>query len=88
MILMLYLFLLIKKTKFGLRLRASGENPHALAATGVPVLKIKHYSMLIAGALAGFAGALAVSCYSKFSSYANTTLGMGFIAIAILILGQ
>ena len=88
MMIMIYLYILMKKTRFGLRIRASGENPHALAATGVSVLKVKHYSMLIAGALAGFAGALAVSCYSKFSSYTNTSLGMGFIAIAILILGQ
>lgn len=88
MVLMAGLFILMRKTKFGLRLRASGENPHALAATGVSVVKIKHLAMLISGALAGLAGALAVSSYSKFSSFTNTTLGMGFIAIAILILGQ
>lgn len=82
------LFVLMRKTKFGLRLRAAGENPHALAATGVSVVKIKHLAMLMSGILAGLAGALVVSSYSKFSSFTNTSLGMGFIAIAILILGQ
>ncbi len=88
LLLMLFLFVLIRMTKFGLRLRAAGENPHALAATGVSVYLIKHLAMVISGFLAGLAGGLVVSAYSKYSSYANTTLGMGFIAIAILILGQ
>ena len=88
MFFMIGMFILIRKTKFGLRLRAAGENPHALAATGVSVIKIKHQAMLVAGVLAGLAGGIVVSAYSKFSSYANTTLGMGFIAIAVLILGQ
>ena len=82
------LFVLMRKTTFGLRLRSAGENPHALAATGVSVITIKHLAMLISGILAGFAGGLVVSAYAKFSSYANSTLGMGYIAIAILILGQ
>lgn len=88
LVLMVGLFVLMRMTRFGLRLRAAGENPHALASSGVSVLKIKHFAMLISGSLAGLAGALVVSSYSKFSSYTNTTLGMGFIAIAILILGQ
>ncbi|NQZ65892.1 MAG: ABC transporter permease [Mycoplasmatales bacterium] len=88
LVMMLGLFVLMRMTKFGLRLRAAGENPHALAATGVSVYLIKHLAMLISGILAGFAGGIVVSAYSKYSSYANTTLGMGFIAIAILILGQ
>ena len=86
--LMFALFLLIRKTRFGLRLRAAGENPKALAATGVSVIRVKHYGMIISGLLAGLAGALVVSTYSKFSSFTNSALGMGFIALSILILGQ
>lgn len=85
---MLGLFILMRLTPLGLRLRAAGENPHALASTGVSVLKIKHIGMLFSGILAGLAGGIVVSAYSKFSSYTNTTLGMGFIALSILILGQ
>lgn len=86
--LMVGLFLLIRKTNFGLRLRAAGENPHALAASGVSVYKIRHFALMISGALAGLAGAFAVSSFIKFSSYSSTILGMGYIALAILILGQ
>ena len=87
-ILMMGLFFLMRKTNFGLRLRAAGENPHALAAAGVSVVKIRHLAMIISGALAGLAGGLVVSSFIKFSSYSSTIMGMGFIAIAILILGQ
>lgn len=87
-LLMVGLFFLMRKSTFGLRLRAAGENPHALAAAGVSVYKIRHLAMLISGALAGIAGALAVSSFIKFSSYTSSILGMGYIAISILILGQ
>lgn len=82
------LFYVMRFTSFGLRLRAAGENPHALAAAGVSVFKIRHLAMLISGALAGLSGAIAVSGFIKFSSYTSTIFGMGFIALAILILGQ
>lgn len=87
-LLMVGLFLLMRKTNFGLRVRAAGENPHALAAAGVSVFKIRHLALIISGALAGLAGAFAVSSFIKFSSYSSNILGMGYIAIAILILGQ
>lgn len=79
---------MIRKTTFGLRLRAAGENPHALAAAGVSVFRIRHYAMLLSGALAGLAGGLAIAGFIKFSSFSSEILGMGFIALAILILGQ
>ena len=82
------MFYLMKFTSFGLRLRAAGENPHSLAAAGVSVIKIKHLAMLISGILAGLAGGIAVSTFIRFSSYNSSIFGMGFIALAILILGQ
>ena len=83
-----FLFYLIRFTTFGRRMRAAGENPHALAAAGVSVAKIRHIAMLISGALAGAAGALVVSSFIKFSSYSSSVFGMGFLALAILILGK
>ena len=87
-VIVVLLWLLMRKSSFGLRLRAAGENPHALAAAGVSVVKIKHLAMLISGSLAGLAGGIAVSTFIKFSSYNSAVFGMGYIAIAILILGQ
>ncbi len=84
----LALYLLMRKTVFGLRLRAAGENPHALAAAGVSVFKIRHLAMLISGTLSGLAGGIVVSGFLKFSAYGSSVYGMGFVALAILILGQ
>ncbi|MCK5807251.1 MAG: ABC transporter permease [Mycoplasmataceae bacterium] len=88
MVIMGLMFYIMKFTTFGLRLRAAGENPHALAAAGVSVVKIKHLAMLLSGVMAGLAGGIAVSSFIKFSSYNSSIFGMGFIALAILILGQ
>ena len=74
------------KTRFGLRLRAAGENPHALDAAGVNVKKIRWTAVLISGALAGLGGlVITVPISISFSGTAN---GYGFLALAILIFGQ
>ena len=76
----------IYKTKFGLRLRAAGENPHALDAAGVSVKKIRWIGVLVSGALAGLGGLyITIPVTTAFSGTAN---GFGFLAIAILIFGQ
>lgn len=74
------------KTRFGLRLRAAGENPHALDAAGVNVKKMRWAAVLISGALAGLGGlVITVPISISFSGTAN---GYGFLALAILIFGQ
>lgn len=76
----------IYKTKFGLRLRAAGENPHALDAAGISVKKIRWIGVLVSGALAGMGGLyITLPVTTAFSGTAN---GFGFLAIAILIFGQ
>jgi len=75
---------ILSKTKTGLRLKASGENPYALETSGVSVNKTKYKSMLFSGALAGFAGAIFV----MDKSFHFTVNGSGFIALGILIFGQ
>ncbi|CAM3570380.1 ABC transporter permease [Erysipelothrix urinaevulpis] len=76
----------IYKTRFGLRLRAAGENPQALDAAGVNVYKIRWIGVLISGALAGLGGIMILVPISiAFSGTAN---GYGFLALAILIFGQ
>lgn len=84
--LLFYVRFLMYNTRFGLRLRAAGDNPHALEAAGVSVHKMRWTAVLISGALAGMGGLmLTVPISTAFSGTAN---GYGFLAIAILIFGQ
>lgn len=52
-IIAIFAWYLLYKTKFGMRLRASGENPHAVDAAGVDVAKIRYIAVLISGLLSG-----------------------------------
>jgi len=75
------------KRPWGLRLRAAGEHPQALASAGVNVLKIRYIAVLISGALAGIAGACVV--LTQDIQYTVTSInGKGFIALAALSFGR
>ncbi|MDR1971014.1 MAG: ABC transporter permease [Treponema sp.] len=75
------------KRPWGLRLRACGEHPQALASAGVDVIKIRYIAVLISGALAGLAGGcLVLTQTTEFAS--NTINGKGFIALAAVSFGR
>lgn len=76
---------LINKTKIGLRIKASGEYPQALAAAGVSVYKTRYIALGIFGFLAGVAGALIMPLLGSFSGHVN---GYGFIAVAVLVVSS
>jgi len=74
------------KTPFGLRLRASGEDPSTLDAAGVNVETIRLVGVILSGCLAGLGGAyLSIGYGTRFGKL--MTSGRGFIALAALIFG-
>ena len=72
------------QTRFGLRLRAAGENPHAVDTAGISVSGLRYRAVLIAGVLCGLAGAfLSTSLAAGFIK--DMSAGRGFMALAALI---
>ena len=78
---------MLYKRPLGLRLRAAGEHPQALASAGVNVLRIRYMAVLISGALAGIAGACIVLT-QDIQFTVSTINGKGFIALAALSFGR
>jgi simple sugar transport system permease protein len=77
----------LTRTRFGLEVRAAGENPLAADASGVNVFRTRYLAILIGGTMAGLGGAfLSVGDLNFFVP--GMTVGQGFIAIAIAMLGK
>lgn len=78
--------IVLYKTKFGLRLRACGEHPHAADSVGINVYKTRYAGVMISGALGGIGGLVFVIPTS--TNFNATVAGYGFLALAVLIFGQ
>ena len=79
-------YILMYKTKFGLRLRACGEHPQAADSVGINVSKMRYAGTMISGFLAGIGG-LAFTI-SAGSGFASTVAGYGFLGLAVMIFGN
>ncbi len=78
---------LLYKTAFGLRLRATGENPQAVDSLGINVYKMRYIGVLTSGFLGGLAGGIMI--LTQTTQYTITGIhGTGFIALAALIFGK
>lgn len=82
-----FAYVLVFRTRFGLRLRAVGENPWAAEAAGVNVARVRYIAVLLSGVFAGLGGAyLSIGCGTSFVR--NISAGRGFLALAALIFGK
>lgn len=79
---------LLYKTSFGLRLRACGEHPSAVASAGVHVHRMRYIGVIMSGALSGLGGACILVTYAGEFNSGSGINGLGFLAIAALIFGQ
>ncbi|NLC54384.1 MAG: ABC transporter permease [Erysipelothrix sp.] len=86
-LLVLFIWFVLFKTPFGLRLRSCGENPHASASMGIDVIKTRYLAVFISGLLAGLAGGMIVlTVDTQFTI--SSIHGLGFISVAAVIFGK
>jgi simple sugar transport system permease protein len=71
------------RTRFGLRVRASGEDPQAAAIVGVPVARVRVVAVVLGGAICGIGGA--ALAYDQHQFQSGMSGGRGFIALAAVI---
>ncbi len=81
-------YLILWRTRFGLRLRSCGENPVAAESLGVNVYLHKYVALAISGGLAGMGGASLVLLPGGADYLENQTNGRGFIGLAAMIFGN
>ena len=86
-ILFVVLSVLLYKTRFGLRLRACGENPQAADSLGINVYKMRYAGTTISGALAGMGG-FVYSLTTANCTANGSVAGFGFLALAVMIFGN
>ena len=86
LILLVVSYIVLYKTRFGLRLRACGEHPQAADSVGINVYKMRYAGVLISGFLGGVGGlAYTLAAGSGFNSDVG---GYGFLALAVMIFGN
>lgn len=78
--------IILYKTRFGLRLRACGENPSAAASVGIDVNKYRWAGTVLGGVFAGLGGLSFI--FAQGSAFESSVSGFGFLALAILIFGN
>lgn len=85
-ILVIVLTYLLFRTRWGLRLRASGEKPAAAGTVGINVVAIRYQALFLAGLIAGLAGSY-LSLATAGSFQIEMSAGKGYIALAAMIFG-
>ena len=81
-------YVTLYKTRFGLRLMACGEHPQAADSVGINVYKMRYAGVLISGMLGGLGGIVYITAGVSEWKFENGVAGFGFLALAVMILGQ
>ena len=88
LILLIASYVILYKTKFGLRLMACGEHPQAAASVGISVYKMRWAGVLISGVLGGLGGIVFITAGVSEWRFEYGVAGFGFLALAVMIFGQ
>ena len=87
-ILLVVAYVLLYKTRFGLRLQACGEHPQAADSVGINVYKMRYAGVLISGVLGGLGGLVYITAGASEWPFEYGVAGFGFLALAVMIFGQ
>ena len=88
LILLIASYVVLNKTRFGLRLQACGEHPQAADSVGINVYKMRYAGVLISGLLGGIGGLVYITAGVSEWKFENGVAGFGFLALAVMIFGQ
>ena len=80
-------YIVLYKTRFGLRLRACGEHPQAADSVGINVYKMRYAGVLLSGLLGGLGGIVYITAGVSVWKFENGVAGFGFLALAVMIFG-
>lgn len=86
-VMLVFCFIMLYKTRFGLRLRACGEHPQAADSVGINVYKMRYLGVLISGFLGGLGGITYITAGVSVWKFENGVAGFGFLALAVMIFG-
>ena len=86
-ILLVLAYVILYKTKFGLRLQSCGEHPQAAASVGISVYKMRYCGVMISGLLGGLGGLVYITAGVSEWKFENGVAGFGFLALAVMIFG-
>ena len=88
MIALVIAYVVLYKTRFGLRLCACGEHPQAADSVGINVYRMRYAGVLISGVLGGLGGIVYIIAGVSEWKFENGVAGFGFLALAVMILGN
>ena len=85
--LLILAYVILYKTRFGLRLMSCGEHPQASASVGISVFKMRYAGVMISGLLGGLGGLVYITAGVSEWKFENGVAGFGFLALAVMIFG-
>ena len=88
LLLLILAYVILYKTRFGLRLMACGEHPQAADSVGISVYKMRWCGVLLSGMLGGLGGIVYITAGVSEWKFETGVAGFGFLALAVMIFGQ